>query len=191
MKVKRYIPIVTVASVVMLGAIYLGPAVLKNVALLNAQPNKAAEGFTNFYRAYRAEAPVLPSQYVIELGESDIDIDHKLKELQRNTVTPRPGWRGGNRTRVFNQGMTLKSAFSFYSQAEQMELIWLLPRDYVIKSTFHVKGDLLTVAQTIARSVNNDFKGQVRGWICPSARAIVVTERDEAYLSKNCQTKQI
>lgn len=175
----------------MLGAIFFVPAVLKSVTHLNVQPNKAAEGFTNFYRAYRAQAPALPSQYVIELGESDIDINHKLKELQRNTVMPKPGWRGGNKTRVFNQGMTLKSAFSFYSQAEQMELIWLLPRDYVIKSTFHVRGDLLTVAQTIARSVNNDFKGQVRAWICPGARAIVLTEHVEAYLSENCQTKQI
>lgn len=152
------------------------------------QSNRAADGLSSFYERIRGTlADIDLSEFVIRLPDTSGRLTQQLEQraLQVNAVTE--NWQGRTTDRRFREGDTVKTKLSEYAQAEGMELYWTLPRDYVVKQYFQTNGPFVDTVAEITAAIEPDFPNPLLSYLCHNERALVITDRPNAYIRQHCQ----
>ncbi len=149
----------------------------------------AAQNFTNFYEQIRYSLDAtkdLSKEYIIKLPDTADQLTDTLS-ARTNTVPPLAAkWTGNSVQRKFSAGSKIRDEMSGFADAEGIELIWTLPRDYVVKHYFHSEGDYLNALRDIAAAIAPDFQTPVLVFLCPKERAAVITDKHNPFLETNC-----
>ncbi|WP_333796162.1 TcpQ domain-containing protein [Rheinheimera sp.] len=150
----------------------------------------AAQEFTNFYEQIRFSLDAtkdLSKEFIISLTDTSGSLAETLA-ARTNTVPPlEDGWTGKIMQRRFKAGNKIREDLIAYASAEDIELIWTLPRDYVVKHYFHSEGDYLKTLKEIASAIAPDFEKPVLLYMCPKERAAVMTDKTNNFLQQNCR----
>lgn len=171
------------------------------IVVINLQ-NKAASkrdgpsknvtsNMSNFYSKYR-QSQTKPiedetSDYVMKLNEtSDRNLNDRLKDMEsiEQSVTGR--WVGEHKFRTFSAGSTLRESITSFAQNEGMQVIWELDQDFIVKNHFQMDDTIVGSLHKIARTVDANFTGTVRAYVCPRNRSLVITDKESDYLLKYC-----
>ena len=149
----------------------------------------AAQNFTNFYEQIRYSLDAtkdLSKEYIIKLPDTSDQLTDTLS-ARTNTVPPlTEHWTGKSEQRKFSAGTKIRDEMSGFADAEGVELIWTLPRDYVVKHYFHSDGNYLEALRDIAAAIAPDFQTPVLVFLCPKERAAVITDKNNPFLESNC-----
>ncbi|WP_306519584.1 TcpQ domain-containing protein [Rheinheimera sp.] len=150
----------------------------------------AAQEFTSFYEQIRYSLDAtkdLSKEFIISLTDTSDSLDETLA-ARTNTVPPlEDGWTGKSVQRRFKPGNKIREDLMTYASAEEIELIWTLPRDYVVKQYFQSEGNYLKTLQEIASAIAPDFEKPVLLYMCPKERAAVITDKTNDFLQQNCR----
>ncbi len=153
-----------------------------------------ASGLSSFYEEFRSSTkdPFKEEMgdFVMELGSDDRSVDERLQGMNSNARPVSVRWVGEKRFRAFKAGSTLREAISTYAQQEGMQVIWDLDQDFVIKHQFQLDTTIAAAVKQIASAVDSNFDGDVRGYVCPKQRSLVVTTNHTEYLSTHCVVAQ-
>ena len=186
------------AAIVLLGLAFV---LLFKPELINFNPDaavdpkktaktSAAKEFTNFYEQlrYSLDATVDSSkEYVIKLKDTSDSLTSTLAS-RTNTVPALDGnWQGSETNRQFTTGSKIRDQMAGFATAEGIELIWTLPKDYVVKHYFESGGDYLSSLKDIVAAISPDFETPLLAYFCPKERAAVVTDKPNPFLQENCR----
>lgn len=149
-----------------------------------------ASGLSAFYQEFRLSSldPIKDEigDFVMELGGSDQSVEQRLESMASDARPVSGRWVGEKKFRTFKAGNTLREALSGYAQQEGMQVIWDLEQDFVIKHQFQMDTTIALAVKQIANAVDSNFVGDVRGYVCPKERSLVVTASQTEYLDTNC-----
>lgn len=152
--------------------------------------HEMASGVAKFYATFRKSFGAQDKQlddYTIELPEPEVSLTKQL-EMRAAKVTPASAdWQGERKRRTFKENDTIRSALKNFGEEEDMEVIWDLKYDYIVKNHFQDTSNLKQLSEKISKSVNNDYEGQVKSYFCPQERALVITSNENKYVSDFCQ----
>ena len=95
-------------------------------------------------------------------------------------------WVGEHKHRTFKAGSTLRSAISYFAQSEGMQVIWELDKDFIVKHPFQLDDSLLGSLNIISKGIDANFDGEVKAYMCPRQRSLVITAKSSEYLAKQC-----
>lgn len=156
-----------------------------------APKSAAAIKFTDFYEQlrYSLDSSVDKSkEFIIKLTDTSDELTGTL-ESRTNTVPELPeNWSGGSVTnRKFEPGSKVREHMMSFAKQEGIELMWTLPRDYVVKHYFQSEGNYLETLKEVAKAIAPDFESPVRAYLCPKQRAAVLTDKPNEFLEQNCQ----
>ncbi len=186
------------AAIVLLGLAFV---LLFKPELINFNPDAAVDPkkqakqtaameFTNFYEQlrYSLDATVDSSkEYVIKLKDTSDSLTSTLAS-RTNTVPALDGnWQGSETNRQFTTGSKIRDQMAGFATAEGIELIWTLPKDYVVKHYFESGGDYLSSLKDIVAAISPDFETPLLAYFCPKERAAVVTDKPNPFLQENCR----
>lgn len=179
-----------VILLVVAGVVLLYPDLFKSSSQTTAVISKnAAQNFTNFYEQIRYSLDAtkdLSKEYIIKLPDTSDQLTDTLS-ARTNTVPPlAEQWTGNSVQRKFSAGSKIRDEMTGFADAEGIELIWTLPRDYVVKHYFHSEGDYLNALRDIAAAIAPDFQTPVLVFLCPKERAAVITDKNNPFLEGNC-----
>jgi uncharacterized protein YukE len=179
--------ILIVVAVVLLSK----PELLKNTTHTTGNIKvAAAQEFTSFYEQIRYSLDAtkdLSKEFIISLTDTSETLDETLA-ARTNTVPPlEEGWTGKSMQRRFKPGNKIREDMIAYASAEDIELLWTLPRDYVVKHYFHSEGNYLKTLKEIASAIAPDFEKPVLVYMCPKERAAVITDKTNNFLQQHCQ----
>lgn len=179
-----------VILLVVAGVVLLYPDLFKSSSQTTAVISKnAAQNFTNFYEQIRYSLDAtkdLSKEYIIKLPDTSDQLTDTLS-ARTNTVPPlAEQWTGNSVQRKFSAGSKIRDEMTGFADAEGIELIWTLPRDYVVKHYFHSEGDYLNALRDIAAAIAPDFQTPVLVFLCPKERAAVITDKNNPFLESNC-----
>jgi len=150
----------------------------------------AAKEFTNFYEQlrYSLDTSVDKSkEFIVKLSDTSDTLTTTL-ESRTNAVPPMPeNWSGVSQNRKFEPGSKIRDHMIEFARQEEMELIWTLPRDYIVKHYFQSEGDYLSTLKGIAKAISPDFETPVLAYFCPKQRAAVLTDKSNMFLEQNCR----
>ena len=150
----------------------------------------AAMEFTNFYEQlrYSLDTSVDKSkEFIIKLTDTSDKLTRTL-ESRTNTVPEMPAnWSGAIANRKFEPGSKVREHMIDFAKQEDLELIWTLPRDYVVKHYFQSEGNYLKTLKDISKAIAPDFESPVRAYFCPKQRAAVLTDKPNMFVEQNCQ----
>lgn len=149
----------------------------------------AAQNFTNFYEQIRYSLDATKDrskEFIINLPDTSDQLTDTLS-ARTNTVPPLAAkWTGTSVQRKFSAGSKIRDEMSGFADAEGIELIWTLPRDYVVKHYFHSEGDYLAALRDIAAAIAPDFQTPVLVFLCHKERAAVITDKNNPFLESHC-----
>jgi uncharacterized protein YukE len=149
----------------------------------------AAQSFTNFYEQIRYSLDASKDrskEFIINLPDTSDQLTDTLS-ARTNTVPPLTDkWTGNSVQRKFSSGSKIRDEMTGFADAEGIELIWTLPRDYVVKQYFHSNGNYLEALRDIAAAIAPDFQSPVLVFLCPKERAAVITDKNNPFLENNC-----
>ena len=150
-----------------------------------------SRGLSDFYREFRMSAtdPEEEEQgdFVLDITGIDPNLDEKLAKMASVTRPVERNWTGEYKARTFKEGSTLREVISQYAQAEGMQLIWNLEQDFVIKHRFQLDNTVAGSLAKIASAIDSSFEGEVRAYLCPEQRSLVVTAEETPYLASACK----
>jgi uncharacterized protein YukE len=181
------------AAVILLiiaGVVLFSPDLFKSSTQTTVVATKsAAQNFTNFYEQIRYSLDASKDrakEYIIDLPDTSDQLTDTLRE-RTNTVPPLAAqWTGNSVQRKFSAGSKIRDEMSGFADAEGVELIWTLPRDYIVKHYFHSEGNYLEALRDIAAAIAPDFQTPVLVFLCPKERAAVITDKNNPFLDNNC-----
>ena len=150
-----------------------------------------SSNMSSFYSKYR-QSQTKPleertSDFVMKLNEtSDRTLNDRLKDMEsiQQPVTGR--WVGEHKFRTFSAGSTLRESITNFAQKEGMQVIWELDQDFIIKDHFQMDDTIVGSLHKIARTVDSNFNGTVRAYVCPRNRSLVITAKESDYLTRYC-----
>jgi hypothetical protein len=149
-----------------------------------------ASNMSNFYADYR-----LSSRHPREEGLGDFVMSVKTSEkplgerLQKMESLQQPisgRWVGEDKHRTFKAGSTLRSAITDYARAEGMQVIWELDQDFIVKHPFQLDDSILGSLKIIATAIDANFDGEVKAYMCPRQRSLVITAKNSEFLETQC-----
>lgn len=149
-----------------------------------------SENMSDFYADYR-----LSSRHPREEGLGDFVMEVKVSEqplserLQKMESLQKPvsgRWVGEHKHRTFKAGSTLRSAITNYAQSEGMQVIWELDQDFIVKHPFQLDDSILGSLKIIAKAIDPNFDGEVKAYMCPRQRSLVITAKNSDYLEQQC-----
>ncbi|MEW9799685.1 toxin co-regulated pilus biosynthesis Q family protein [Alteromonas sp. CYL-A6] len=147
-------------------------------------------GLSEFYREFRQSStnPIKEDSgdFVMDLNASEQPLDAKLEAMSSRTRPVEERWTGEHKYRTFRAGTTLREAITQYAQQEGMQVIWDLDQDFVIKHQFQMDNTISGSLAKIASAINSNFEGEVKAYLCPGQRSLVVTSSPTAFLKENC-----
>lgn len=149
----------------------------------------AAQTFTNFYEQIRYSLDStkdLDKKFIIELPDTSDKLTQTLAARTNTVPELGPKWTGNSTQRKFQAGSKIRDQMTGFADSEGIELIWTLPRDYVVKHYFHSNGDYLATLRDIATAIAPDFQTPVLVFLCPKERAAVITDKNNPFLEANC-----
>jgi hypothetical protein len=118
---------------------------------------------------------------------SDIPLSERLKKMA-NLQKPVPSkWVGEYKHRLFKVGGTLRDSITNYAQSEGMQVIWELEQDFIVKYPFQLDDSLLGSLKEIGKAIDAIFVGEVKAYMCPRQRSMVITSQSSEYLEKQCE----
>lgn len=150
----------------------------------------AAMEFTNFYEQlrYSLDTSVDKSkEFIVKLADTSDKLTTTLENRTNTVPEMPPNWSGTVANRKFEPGSKVREHMIEFAKQEDMELIWTLPRDYVVKHYFQSEGDYLKTLKDIAKAISPDFESPVRAYFCPKQRAAVLTDKPNLFVEQNCQ----
>lgn len=158
----------------------------------DAPPKRTIDsGLSDFYREFRMSSsdpikePV--GDFTIELPASDKPIEQRLKSMSSQLKPVSSGWVGEHKFRTFAAGRSLRSAISEYAQQEGMQVIWDLEEDFVVKYQFQMDDTMIGSLADIARAIDSNFLGTVKGYFCPDQRSLVITTAQSDLIKEQCR----
>jgi hypothetical protein len=185
---------------VMLGLMIIAIAV---VVLLMQQSNESAvrpEGdsgkktiasnMSDFYADYilssRRPRDEELGDFVMGVKISDKPLGERLQKMESLQNPISRGWVGEHKHRIFKAGSTLRSAITEYAQSEGMQVIWELEQDFIVKHPFQLDDSLMASLKIIAKAIDANFDGEVKAYMCPRQRSLVISSKSSEYLEKQC-----
>lgn len=152
--------------------------------------HKMASGVAKFYATFRSsfsQGDKKLNDYIIELPEPEVSVTKQLEQRASKVRPANANWTGERKRRSFKENDTIKTALENFGKEESMEVIWDLKYDYIIKNHFQEHTNLKQLSEKIAKTVNNDYDGQVKSYFCPQERALVLTANGNQYVNDFCQ----
>lgn len=150
-----------------------------------------SQGLSDFYREFRMTSTdpkdEEKSEFALDLPNSDLSVDEQLSAISGNLKPVSTKWEGEQKYRTFKAGNTLREAITSYAQQEGMRVIWGLDQDFVIKHQFQMDDTILGSLSQIASAIDSNFEGEVKAYICPDQRSLVVTSEHTDYLKNSCR----
>ncbi|WP_299083896.1 toxin co-regulated pilus biosynthesis Q family protein [uncultured Paraglaciecola sp.] len=156
----------------------------------DAGKKSIASNMSNFYADYRSSSrgPIEQDlgDFVMGVKTSDKPLSERLKKMEslQNPISGR--WVGDHKHRTFKAGSTLRSAITSYAQSEGMQVIWELDQDFIVKHPFQLDDSMLGSLKIIANAIDANFEGEVKAYMCPRQRSLVITSTASDYLTKQC-----
>jgi hypothetical protein len=153
--------------------------------------NAAADSFSEFYGKIRgsiADGARELSKFKLTLPDTSDRLTQQLMQRSKVVVPGDKNWRGQVTDRRFREGDTVKTKLTEFARAENTELFWTLPRDYVVKQYFQTETTLIETVYEISVAIAPDFSTPVLAYYCPRERAAVITDKENDYLRQNCIT---
>lgn len=153
--------------------------------------NAAADSFSEFYGKIRgsiADGAKELSKFKLTLPDTSDRLTQQLMQRSKVVVPGDKNWRGQVTDRRFREGDTVKTKLTEFARAENTELFWTLPRDYVVKQYFQTDTTLIETVYEISVAIAPDFSTPVLAYYCPRERAAVITDKENDYLRLNCMT---
>jgi hypothetical protein len=149
-----------------------------------------ASNMSDFYADYRLSSRYPREEelgdFVMGVKISDKPLGERLQKMEslQNPVSGR--WVGEHKHRIFKAGSTLRSAITEYAQSEGMQVIWELDQDFIVKHPFQLDDSLLASLKIIGKAIDANFDGEVKAYMCPRQRSLVITSKSSEYLEKQC-----
>jgi hypothetical protein len=154
-----------------------------------ASSKHAAAEFTDFYEQIRFSLDAtgnISEEFIVKLKDTSNALEKTLQD-RTDTVPPlASNWRGQKVQRRFQPGSKVRDEMTAYADSEGVELLWTLPRDYIVKHYFHTEGDYLSTLKEIATAIAPDFEKPILVYFCPNERAAVITDRSNDFMQTNC-----
>ena len=151
--------------------------------------NAAADGLSRYYANLHGEmdgkGPKIRNN-IVYLPEPEGDLALILEERRLITRPLRRNWTGNTNNHPFRLGETLYQKLSEYSKNNDLELIWWLDRDFLVKSPFRINKNIITTSYQIGKAIEGHFENGLSVYFCYQQRAIVLIEYDIPYLAKEC-----
>lgn len=157
------------------------------------EPEKksVASGLSEFYREFRMTSSKLIEEdegdFVVDINDDSVPLESKLQAMTGQTRPVTEKWVGEHKHRSYESGSTLREAISSYAQQEGMQVIWDLDQDFVIKHHFQINDTIAGSLANIANAIDANFDGEVRAYLCPRQRTLVVTAEVTEYVTSQCQ----
>lgn len=149
-----------------------------------------ASGLSEFYREFRMSStdPILEEigDFVLSVGNTEETLDERLQNMSSQTRPVTRRWTGEHKYRTFSAGNTLREAISAFAQQEGMQVIWNLDQDFVIKDQFQMDNTIAGSLAKIATAIDSNFVGDVKAYLCPRQRSLVVTAEETDFIKQNC-----
>ncbi|GAC13331.1 TcpQ domain-containing protein [Aliiglaciecola lipolytica] len=154
------------------------------------EQKSVSQGMTDFYAAYRMSSSK-PFEddigdFVIQVNPPKQPLDERLKNMESIQSNISTRWVGEHKYRSFRAGSTLREAITNYAQSEGMQVLWELDKDFIIKNQFQLDNTITGSLAQIASAVDGSFEGEVKAFICPKQRSMIVTEEISKYIRENC-----
>jgi hypothetical protein len=146
-----------------------------------------------FYTDYLLSSDPLQEElgdFVIGVKTPNKPLGERLQKMESLQKAPLNGWVGEQKHRTFKAGSTLRSAITDYAQSEGIQVIWELDRDFIIKYPFQIDDSLLGSLKMISKAIDTDFDTDVKAYMCPRQRSLVITSKSTEYLEKQCAEAQ-
>ena len=143
-----------------------------------------------FYKQYRASSRNPSDEglgdFVKKVKTSDTPLSERLRKMEslQNPVSRK--WVGEHKHRIFEAGGTLRGDITNYAQSEGMQVIWELDKDFIVKYPFQLDDSLLGSLKRIGKVIDINFDGEVKAYMCPRQRSLVITSQTSKYLEKQC-----
>ncbi|MFT2092549.1 toxin co-regulated pilus biosynthesis Q family protein [Paraglaciecola sp. 2405UD69-4] len=148
------------------------------------------ENMSNFYADYRLSSRHPKEDelgdFVIEVNTSEKPLSERLKKMESLQKPISSRWEGEYKHRTFKVGSTLRTAITDYAQSEGMQVIWELDRDFIVKHHFQLDDSILGTLKMIATAIDAEFDGEVKAFMCPKQRSLVITAKNSDFLTQQC-----
>lgn len=149
-----------------------------------------SSNMSNFYADYRLSSRHPREEglgdFVMEVKTSDVPLGDRLQKMESLQKPISGRWVGEHKHRTFKAGSTLRSAITDYAQSEGMQVIWELDQDFIVKHPFQLDDSILGSLKMIAKSIDANFDGEVKAYMCPRQRSLVITAVSTKYLEQQC-----
>ncbi|GEM_PF-161408 len=157
----------------------------------NSGPKDISSNMSSFYREHRQSStkPIEEetSDFVMRLKDSsEQPLNARLKDMESTQAPVTGRWVGEHKYRTFAAGSTLRESITNFAEREGMQVIWELDQDFIVKDHFQMDDTIVGSLHKIARTVDSNFNGTVRAYVCPRNRSLVITEKESEYLQKFC-----
>jgi hypothetical protein len=150
-----------------------------------------ASNMSDFYAEYRSSSLSPRAEelgdFVMEVKTSDNLLSERLEKMESLDKPLSQRWIGHHKHRTFKAGSTLRSAITKYAQSEGMQVIWELDQDFIVKHPFQIDDSILGSLKMIAESIDANFNGEVKAYMCPLQRSLVITSKTSKYLEEQCE----
>ena len=149
-----------------------------------------SSNMTDFYADYRLSSRHPREEelgdFVMAVKTSDKPLGERLQKMESLQKPVSGRWVGEHKHRTFRAGSTLRSAITDYAQSEGMQVIWELDKDFIVKHPFQLDDSMLGSLKMIAKAIDANFNGEVKAYMCPRQRSLVITSKSSEYLEKQC-----
>ena len=151
--------------------------------------NSAAEGLSRFYANLHGtddgDGPKIRNN-IVYLSEPKGDL---VEILEARRLVTRPllrTWRGTVDNRPFRRGQTLYQKLVEYAEADGLEVIWWLDRDFLVKDPFRINKDIVDTAYWVGKAIGGHFQDGLSSYFCYQQRTLVLIEKEVSYLDEEC-----
>jgi hypothetical protein len=182
---KLLLPATLIALIVAI--VYWGLEIIRDP---NKTTHEMADGVAKFYSTFRQSfmpGATQLDEYTIQLPPKTESVSQKLENRRFLVEAVSPNWKGEQKRRSFRENETLKTALEVFGNSEGVEVIWDLEHDYIIKNHFVENVNFKELVERISKTIGNDYEGDVKGYFCPTERAIVITDNPDQYVTESCQ----
>jgi hypothetical protein len=149
-----------------------------------------SSNMSDFYADYRSSSKTPRKEelgdFVMEVKTSDKPLGERLQKMESLQKPVSERWVGEHKHRTIKAGSTLRSAITDYAQSEGMQVIWELNQDFIVKHPFQLDDSMLGSLKMIAKAIDANFDGEVKAYMCPRQRSLVITSKSSEYLEKHC-----
>lgn len=165
------------------------PVAKEEVIETKKKTNAAADGLSRYYANLHGEmdgkGPKIRNN-IVYLPDPEGDLE-KILEARRLITRPlRKNWTGNTDSHPFRLGETLYQKLSEYANENDLEMIWWLNRDFLVKDAFRINENIITTSYQVGKAIEGHFENGLSIYFCYQQRAIVLIENSIPYLTKEC-----